>query len=153
MNKKIPVTIYFDTVIALSILAIILWGSIKFFMIPILAPVLLISVGLLMVFSKKYKDIILIERIIYWICHNTFKPKTQINHFIWGIFSMFMGIASFFFYDDKNTKSFDLLDQISRDKSFWVLLIIILALNLFTGLYTSKIRKEKRSREDRNIVE
>ena len=107
-----------------------------------ISSITLILVGVFFLTSNLLKDRSYVSRLSYWICLNVFKPKSQMNHLIWGAFITLVGLVTgIAFYGSPEHK---LACDIFRDTEFWVALLIVVAVNSIIGLYTAKRRKGRR---------
>lgn len=93
-------------------------------------------VGSIIVFSKRFKDESYIHKCAYWIVINIFKPKTSVNHYIWGSFFIFFGLVPLFIPATESSPSNAGIENIHKTSEFWIGIVLILLFNILVGVLT-----------------
>lgn len=144
MNKKVNVFIDLLILITIVLLFVFLIGKPE--LRPSLSSLLLIIIGILVACSRKYKDILLTARFLYWLSCNVAFPRLRNNHFIWGVFFILIAVFSYFFTNDYKESAIKNSNQLLgnnegwyKDPLFWIVLLII----IIYGIYRLKINKKK----------
>jgi len=137
MNQK---WISVDVLLISIIVGLMVW-QIMYIGYAFISSLAMILVGVLLLLSKKLKDRLYTSRALYWISTNVSRPRSEINHIVWGIIMIIIGtIVAFASYDMKNKFLFS---RSIRDRSLWVLVFSALLVNIAIGFYTA--RKKRRS--------
>ena len=113
---------------------------------------ILLLIGIVFVFSKSLRTKIYISKISYWICLNIFKPRTEYNHIIWGLFITFFGIIhkiNSYYYKSGNYPDQFNINQILYSYQFWILMIMVLIFNVLVGLYTIRRYQNKKNKNEK----
>ncbi|PIE69796.1 MAG: hypothetical protein CSA21_00305 [Deltaproteobacteria bacterium] len=99
--------------------------------------VFFVFIGSVVMTSKYFKDKSIFYRGAYWVTHNIFKPKTNINHLIWGLFLIFSGFA--IYLAEPLTQDEQAFSNLLKSSSkFWIGILLVGIFNIAVGLYTAK---------------
>ena len=125
-----------DIGIFLFLCGLILWEEINNGQ-SYLGVAFFISIGIFTITSHMMKNKLLISRGLYWVVQNIFKPKTKINHYIWGVFFIFIGFA-ILVAEPLNSPEKDYFTEIKKSFEFWIALVLVIIFNILVGVYTAK---------------
>jgi len=137
--------VLFDIQILLILLGIIISG----FMFPAnpYGPSLFgIVVGVLFLLSRKLKNALYVSKVIYWISTHIFKPKTKINHIIWGWFFLIIGVFPYSKPPSESEKQF--FHELHKSMEYWVLIVFFIVFNLLVGFFTYWQNRKKLKEKD-----
>ena len=148
MKKKVALCL--DIIYIIIILLLIVLSVAKIEVRPLLSSILLIIIGIAFVCSKKLRDIFLVAKIFYWVSCNIFVPRLKINHIIWGILPILLGLYSMLsIYLNRHVgiegnigHSDELINNSSwwyKDPLFWIVILLLIII----GLYRSRRFRER----------
>ncbi len=96
-----------------------------------------VFIGSIVLTSKYFKDHSFFYKGAYWTAHNVFKPKTRINHLIWGPFLIFIGFV-IYLAEPLSQKEQGFLEFIRVSNEFWIGILLVVIFNIAVGVYTAK---------------
>ena len=99
--------------------------------------------GIILLFSKILKEKSRMYSLAFWIASNIFKPRTKINHLIWGVFFILFAVIALFSQPVSMSKT-NFLRDIEGSAEFWIGIGLVVLFNLLVGLYTA-YQKRKNS--------
>lgn len=101
--------------------------------------------GFLSFYSRRLKDSLFLFSATYWVVTNVFKPKTSVNHLIWGVFSVFIGGICLSLPPPSESDS-NFFRKMHHSAEFWIGILLVIAFNIAVGIYTAR-QKRKRERK------
>ena len=127
--------ILIDVLFAIAISILIVWPIIDYHLLRVLAPIFFLLLGSAFLFCKTYRDVSLVERVLFWVSENVYiPPKLESRHLLIGLFLIIAGIAYAFFLSHRGIDE-SLGHRPGGNLFFWGSLILILIGNLLIGLY------------------
>ncbi|MFW9882719.1 MAG: hypothetical protein ACFFG0_57380 [Candidatus Thorarchaeota archaeon] len=135
--KKSRINPYYiiDIFFIISFLILLSWSLIDFNMTRMYVYITFTFLGIAFIFSKKLKDVSLIEKALYWMSQYVAWPRTSINHIICGVFMLFIGFISLFVpFDINQSENIALWESLKNDPRFWILMMIVLLINVLYGI-------------------
>lgn len=132
--------IFFDIQIAL-LLIVIIGSSFIFPANPYSASIFGIIIGILFLLSHRLQNKVYILRGLYWVSKYIFKPKTKINHIIWGCFFIIIGSIPCYRLPTESEVIF--FNELTQSNEYWLFGLFIIFFNIMIGLYTYWKHKEK----------
>ncbi len=97
-KKRSSMWVLIDVCFVTAISVPIVWSIIDYHLVPILAPIFYILLGSAFLFCKTYKEVSIVERILFWVSDSVYvPPKLESLHLFIGFLLIAVGIAYFVF--------------------------------------------------------
>lgn len=138
--------LYIDIVIILLFLISVILGHIYIHHF-LLEPVFFIAIGLMFLTSKMLRAKLCTSKLFFWIADNILKPRTKINHIIYGIFSIVLSLIPI--TNHINDESIELYKNLGKSLEFWIIIAAVVLFNMLVGLYTYTQRKKKKEEQSK----
>jgi hypothetical protein len=107
----------------------------------IYGALVIITIGFASIYSLRLKDYFFLFFVVNWVVMNIFKPKTRLNHIIWGVFLIFMGGISAIRPPVSGPEK-EYLKGVHQSSEFWIGIFIVIVFNIAVGVYTARQRKK-----------
>jgi len=108
----------------------------------LLESIVFIVIGLLFLTSKILSTRLYTSKVFFWIADNILKPRTKINHILYGLFAIILGLIPV--TNHMNDESIELYKNLGKSWEFWKIIVAVVIFNILVGIYTYLLRKKKK---------
>lgn len=126
---------FFDILFVFFIIWLLVYSSISYANAKITTPIVSFLIGFAFVFSKRLKDLSLIERAFYWFCQNMILPRTSYNYLVVGLIMLLCGMGSLSSLSKTDIEANKMLyESMKISPSFWIMIFFVIIFNGLIGI-------------------